>query len=130
VAWRHALARGSAAIFHTLDRPHALKRRARSNFEPVALVRVPLAVLSERLCRWEICRRPAYTHLLSLIKVPTLIIVGIEDTMTPLELAQQMDKAIANSRLAYIRGAAHVTSIERPEQFNRASRRGSAIRWK
>lgn len=66
------------------------------------------------------CRRPDYTHLLSLIKAPTLIIVGIEDTMTPLELAQQMDQAIANSRLAYIRGAAHATSIERPEQFNRA----------
>lgn len=67
-----------------------------------------------------LAKRPSYESLLSQIDVPTLIIVGVEDTVTPIELAQKMHDTIPNSQLTMLDGAAHASSIENPEQFNEA----------
>jgi 3-oxoadipate enol-lactonase len=58
--------------------------------------------------------------LLSQIDVPTLIIVGSEDAITPPELSRAMHQEIRGSRLEVIEGAAHVSNLERPSEFNRA----------
>ncbi|MBV9211128.1 MAG: alpha/beta fold hydrolase [Acidobacteria bacterium] len=59
-------------------------------------------------------------HLLPQINVPTLVIVGSEDMITPPELAREMQSAIRGSRLEIIEGAAHVSNLERPSEFNHA----------
>ena len=59
-------------------------------------------------------------ELLSSIKVPTLIVVGKEDPLTPLEDSQKMHERIGGSRLVVIENASHVSNLERPEEFNTA----------
>ncbi|NHM26381.1 alpha/beta hydrolase [Desulfofundulus sp. TPOSR] len=54
------------------------------------------------------------------IKVPTLIIVGDEDKMTPVKYAQYLNNQIANSRLKIIYGAGHMTMLEKPREVNEA----------
>lgn len=60
------------------------------------------------------------TSLLPQIDVPTLVIVGSEDAITPPELSRAMHQEIRGSRLEVIAGAAHVSNLERPSEFNRA----------
>jgi 3-oxoadipate enol-lactonase len=54
------------------------------------------------------------------IAVPTLIIVGEEDTITPPSDAERMAKAIPQSRVVRIAGAAHLANVEKPDAVNRA----------
>lgn len=60
------------------------------------------------------------SELLAQINVPTLIIVGSEDKLTPPADAERMQRAISGARLAVMAGAGHVSNIERPADFNRA----------
>lgn len=60
------------------------------------------------------------TGLLGSIHCPTLIVVGDEDTLTPLALSEKMHQAIAGSRLTVVPKAGHLSSLEQPEAFNRA----------
>lgn len=60
------------------------------------------------------------TELLSSIDVPTLIVVGSEDAITPPADAEAMSAQIEGSRLVVIEGAGHVSNVERPGEFNRA----------
>ena len=62
--------------------------------------------------------RPDSTETLATIDVPTLIIVGEEDVLTPVKDARAMHLAIAGSRLEVIAGAGHVSNAERPATFN------------
>jgi pimeloyl-ACP methyl ester carboxylesterase len=63
--------------------------------------------------------RPDSTPLLHKIHVPTLIIVGDEDTATPPAASEKMQTAIAGSELAVIPASGHLSNIEQPETFNR-----------
>jgi 3-oxoadipate enol-lactonase len=60
------------------------------------------------------------TALLSKIQCPTLIIVGDTDALTPPALSREMQRAIAGSELVTIEDAGHLSSLERPVQFNAA----------
>jgi len=51
---------------------------------------------------------------LSALGMPVQIIVGEEDYATPVAMAQEMHKAIAQSALSVLPGARHLTPIERP----------------
>ena len=62
--------------------------------------------------------RPDSTPTLGTITVPTLVVVGEEDAITPPKEARAMHDAIRSSRLEVIRGAGHVSSFERPSAFN------------
>lgn len=64
--------------------------------------------------------RPDSTALLHTIKVPTLIVVGEEDTLTPPPLSVDMHKAIAGSELVRIPAAGHMPNLEQPAKFNDA----------
>jgi 3-oxoadipate enol-lactonase len=55
---------------------------------------------------------------LSRIISPTLILVGREDAITPLQDAELMRQEIGGSRLEVIENAGHVSNIEQPERFN------------
>lgn len=72
--------------------------------------------------------RPDSTSVLATIRCPTLIVVGDEDTITPPELSEGMQHAIAGSELAVIRRAGHLANLEQPEEFNTALARFLAHR--
>jgi len=58
------------------------------------------------------------TDTLATIDVPTLIVVGAEDVLTPPSEAEIMHEAIRGSRLEVIEHAGHVSNMERPAAFN------------
>jgi pimeloyl-ACP methyl ester carboxylesterase len=52
------------------------------------------------------------------IKVPVLILVGVEDKITPPEAAQFMHEAINGSVISIIENSGHLSNLENPDQFN------------
>ena len=64
-----------------------------------------------------ISRRPDHTDLLPRISVPTLVIVGEHDAVTPPPLATVLATEIPDARLAVIGGAGHMTALEEPEEW-------------
>jgi pimeloyl-ACP methyl ester carboxylesterase len=64
--------------------------------------------------------RRDYSKDLSNINVPTLIMVGREDSIRPVPDAEFMHRGIHNSHLEIIEDAAHMTNLEQPEIFNQA----------
>ena len=62
--------------------------------------------------------RPAITRL-NEIAAPTLVIVGSEDLPHCLANADLITSKIAGSRKVILKDAAHLPSLERPEEFNR-----------
>ena len=49
------------------------------------------------------------------IHCPTLIIVGREDTLAPLELSQEMAHAIPHAKLGLIEQCGHYSPMEHPQ---------------
>lgn len=66
--------------------------------------------------------RPDSTPLLSRIGVPTLIVCGEEDGLTPPAESQAMHREIPRAQLVLIPGAGHLSSLESPAAFNEAFR--------
>lgn len=64
--------------------------------------------------------RRDYVPLLPEITVPTLVVVGSEDTYTPISDAQLMHQGIAGSQLVIHEGIGHIPNMERPGEFNAA----------
>lgn len=62
--------------------------------------------------------RPDRRELLGTITVPTLVVVGSEDVLTPPSDAEELAAAIPGARLAVIEGAGHLAPIERPDEVN------------
>jgi 3-oxoadipate enol-lactonase len=62
------------------------------------------------------------TPILAQIAVPTLVICGDEDIITPPDGARNMAHAIANSRLEIISKAGHLSNLEQPHEFKRVVR--------
>lgn len=63
--------------------------------------------------------RPDSTPLLRTIDVPTLIMVGADDEITPPGDARMMARGIRGARLEIIDDAAHLPNLEQPATFNR-----------
>jgi len=62
-------------------------------------------------------RSYARMDMLSRIDIPTLVICGERDRITPLEHSRQMAARLPNGRLAVLRGAGHLALAEKPEEF-------------
>jgi 3-oxoadipate enol-lactonase len=62
--------------------------------------------------------RPDAGPFLARIAVPTLVIVGSEDALTPPAMSQELASAIRGARLETIEGAGHLSSMEQPAAFN------------
>ena len=62
--------------------------------------------------------RPDSTETLATIDVPTMIVVGDEDVLTPPKESRAMHEAIRGSRLEVLAGAGHLSNLERPAAFN------------
>ena len=64
--------------------------------------------------------RPDSTPLLGAIHLPTLIVVGDEDTVTPPAASEEMHRAIAGSTLVRIPRSGHLSNLEQPAAFDAA----------
>jgi pimeloyl-ACP methyl ester carboxylesterase len=53
------------------------------------------------------------------IRLPTWILVGEDDQLTPVKYARYLHEAIAGSRLAVVPQAGHLAMMEKPAEFNR-----------
>ncbi|HPV74767.1 MAG TPA: alpha/beta hydrolase [Gemmatimonadaceae bacterium] len=62
--------------------------------------------------------RPDSTATLETIDVPTLIVVGEDDVLTPPGEAMLLHAGIRGSTLEVIAGAGHVANVERPAAVN------------
>lgn len=60
------------------------------------------------------------TEWLDQIEVPTLVVAGSEDTITPADGMKAMSDQMANSTFIEIQGAGHLSPLEKPEAFNSA----------
>jgi len=60
-----------------------------------------------------------FTPDLNRIQAPTLVIAGEKDVGTPVAMSKAISDAIPGARLAVISGAAHLSALENPEEFNR-----------
>jgi pimeloyl-ACP methyl ester carboxylesterase len=58
------------------------------------------------------------TESLARIAVPTLILVGEKDTLTPPEASRAMHGRIRGSEFHLISRAAHMSNLENPAEFN------------
>lgn len=54
------------------------------------------------------------------IRVPTLILVGDQDLITPPELSDELARLIPNARVQVIEDAGHISNLEKPAEFDRA----------
>ena len=52
------------------------------------------------------------------IKVPTLVLVGDQDLVTPVDLSSELVDLIPDARMRLITGAGHLSNLEKPDAFN------------
>jgi 3-oxoadipate enol-lactonase len=64
--------------------------------------------------------RPDRSGVLPRIAVPTLVIVGEEDELTPPAESRSLAAAIPKADLTALPGAGHLSNLEQPEAFNRS----------
>lgn len=60
-----------------------------------------------------------YENLLEGIRVPTLVLWGMQDKLLPAEEGRRLASEIAGAELALLPGAGHVPQEERPREFSR-----------
>jgi pimeloyl-ACP methyl ester carboxylesterase len=59
------------------------------------------------------------TEAVPTIKIPTLILVGENDKLTPPSASQEMHSKIPESEIHVIPNAAHMSNLENPDEFNK-----------
>ncbi|WP_405136634.1 alpha/beta fold hydrolase [Nocardia sp. NBC_01388] len=64
--------------------------------------------------------RPSVEGELNRITLPTLVVVGANDAMTPPRLARQMANLIPSAQLEEIPGSGHCSVLEQPSDITRA----------
>jgi 3-oxoadipate enol-lactonase len=89
--------------------------------EEIAAVKEMILTTSEQsLCSTllALSNREETCGKLPEINVPVLFMVGKEDIITPVALAEQMHKKIKNSKIHVIERAGHLSNMENPDDFN------------
>lgn len=76
----------------------------------------PLAQLNDFLC----CDRFDIMERVCEITVPTLVICGNQDTMTPIKFANYLVEKIRGAKKVIIEGTTRHLFLEKPDEFNKA----------
>jgi pimeloyl-ACP methyl ester carboxylesterase len=76
----------------------------------------PAVQLNDFLC----CDRFDIMDRVGEIRVPTLVIVGAEDVMTPVKYADYLARHIPGAEEVVVQGATHAVTLEKPEEVNGA----------
>lgn len=93
----------------------------KSNLEEIAAVKemiVTTTIPSLNKSLHALANRKETCSKLAKIKVPTLILVGEEDKITPPEAAIAMQEKIKDSELSIINHAGHLSNMENENEFN------------
>jgi len=69
---------------------------------------------------FEACDKFDTMNDIQRIEIPSLIVCGSEDMLTPVKYSEYLGKNILGSRLVVIQGAGHMVMIEKPDQVNTA----------
>jgi len=70
-------------------------------------------------CRdFKACDKFNIMDKLKEIKVPTLIVCGLENQLTPVKYSEYLKDNISNSKLETIKDAGHMVMLEKPKEFN------------
>ena len=109
VAWRKYLEEGST-LTDTEMKKVLLEARMRIG---------PAVLLNDFLC----CDKFDIMDRMQEIKLPTLVICGSEDVMTPVKYANYLADRIEGASIVIIDGATHSVATEKPEEFNQAIER-------
>jgi pimeloyl-ACP methyl ester carboxylesterase len=116
---------GSARVAEMMGPRLLAQRSFQSRTEVVAEVRrvVENTSAAAIACAQRgMAARPDVTALLSSIRVPTLVLVGQEDVISPPAEMRSIAAAISGARFVEIPGAGHMTTMENPEAVNAALR--------
>jgi 3-oxoadipate enol-lactonase len=73
-------------------------------------------------CLLAMVSRTDTTENLSKINIPTLVICGSEDRLSPPDVMKSMADKIPNANFVLVEGAGHMTPIENPQAVNKAIR--------
>lgn len=109
------LARSSIARLVAPDAADSVKQ---------AVIDMAVRVGSDTYVRQQraIMARPDSRPLLTGIAVPTLVLVGEKDVLTPPDVAREMADAIPGSLLVEVAGSGHLPTLERPVEATAALR--------
>jgi pimeloyl-ACP methyl ester carboxylesterase len=71
----------------------------------------------------RVCWKPAMFslemhHLLSEVRVPTLVVFGAEDRLVPLDVGEQYVERLPDARLVVVADAGHWVDLEQPDVLN------------
>lgn len=119
---KHVQAHGTAALVDALV-PRLLSESTRANMPHVEqelrsiMDTAPASSVIAALV--GMAERPDSSPQLRSINVPTLVIVGERDVITPAGEARLLARAIPGAQLEIIPGAGHLPSLEQPAAFNR-----------
>ena len=83
---------------------------------------VDTGVAAFRRQQTAIMGRPDNRPLLPSIRCPTLVLVGREDVLTPVELSQEIAASVPGAKLVVVPDCGHISTLERPDAVNRALR--------
>lgn len=76
----------------------------------------PAVRLNDMLC----CDKFDYIEKISQIKVPTLVLCGSQDEMTPVKYTRFLAAKIPGAKEVVIEGGTHFVFLEKPDEVNRA----------
>jgi 3-oxoadipate enol-lactonase len=94
--------------------PRAIEQvRAIASMQPIAGIMNAVRAMRDR---------PDSSDVLPAIRVPTLVIIGSEDQLTPMPLARSLAGRITGAKLVVIPGAGHISNLENPAAFTQALR--------
>ncbi len=68
-------------------------------------------------CQEAMAARPDSTAVVAALRVPTLVVCGDEDPVTPVEEMRAMAATIPGSRFEVMPGAGHLSNLEQPAEF-------------
>ena len=85
-----------------------------------AILRQPVATIQAAL--GALGTRPDMTAAMRHVRVPTLLVVGDEDAITPPACMEAARKVMPHARLLVVPRAGHMTPLESPDVFNREVR--------
>src|SRR5262249_56774353 len=80
---------------------------------------VDTAVTAFKRQQAAIMTRPDSRRFLASIRCPPLVLVGREDALTPVDLAQEIAARIPGAWLEIVPACGHLSTMERPEAVNR-----------
>ena len=114
----------------TRDYPHAAEVIAQWAYSPKSDAKLRKASVQELLevpaevtyGDFQACDQFDDMNEISRIDLPTLLVCGEDDALTPVKYSQYMKERIRGARIVIIPGAGHSVMLEKPEELNNALR--------